>query len=79
MNNNKNNMERLAQEAGKAVGAKPDELKKAAESGDLNALLSKLSPQQAQQLRRVLSDEKAAKELLSSPQAQALMKSFGKK
>ncbi len=79
--NGKNNssVDKLAQKAGAAVGSPPEELKKAAQSGDLKKIMSKLTPQQSEQLRKVLADGEAAKRLLDSPQAQALIKSLSKK
>ena len=67
-----------AEKAAQALGASPDEMKKAASSGDVQALTSRLSPQQLQQLQKILSDESATKRLLATPQAQALLKSLRK-
>ena len=69
----------LTAKAGKAIGASPEEIKAAAQSGDIEKIKSKLTPAQSEQLSRLLSDENAAKRLLSSPQAQAILKSLQKK
>lgn len=69
----------LAGKAGKAIGASPEELKTAAQNGDIGKIMSKLTPQQSEQLSKLLSDEAAAKRLLSSPQAQAILKGLQKK
>lgn len=71
-------LDSLAGKAGAAVGASPEMVKKAAQSGDLSQIMAKLSPQQAQQLQSVLSDEAAIKRLLAAPQAQALLKGLKK-
>lgn len=74
MPNSGRNIDELAGKAGKALGASPDEVKKAAQSGDISKILEKLTPSQAAQVRRVLSDEEAAKKLLSTSLAQSLLK-----
>lgn len=57
-----------------------DKLKNAAKSGNIDEVLKNLSPEQATILNKVLSDKKAAEEILSSPQAAAIMKAlFGNK
>lgn len=75
-NNRQNAADELASKAGAALGASPEEVKNAAQSGDLRSIMSKLSPQQTEQLQKILSDEAAAKKLLATPQAQALLKSL---
>lgn len=56
-----------------------ERLAKALENGDMDAVINALSPDQAAMFQQLVSDKKAADELLSSPQAAALMKSlFGK-
>lgn len=71
MNNNLE--EKLAQQAAQALGTSGQQVKTAAENRDIDRLLSKLTPSQAQQVKSVLSNEDALKKLLSSPQAQALL------
>lgn len=57
-----------------------DKLKNAAKSGNIDEVLKNLSPDQATILNKVLSDKKATEEILSSPQAAAIMKAlFGNK
>ena len=57
-----------------------DKLKNAAKSGNIDEVLKNLSPDQASTLSKILSDKKAAEEILSSPQAAAIMKAlFGNK
>ena len=71
--NNINN-EELIKNAAKHLNTTPDELHKAIDKGKLQKTLSNLSPQQSEQLNRALSDQEYAKKILSTPQAQALMK-----
>lgn len=56
-----------------------DALTKAGEKGDMSAFLNKLSPDQSRKLQSILSDEAATKRLLSTPQAQMLLKKLLKK
>lgn len=84
MNNNKNFSEQqinnLLSEAEKVSGVDKTTLQSAAQGGDIDKLLSRLSPAQARSLQRILSDKNATKELLSTPQAQKLlMKIIGDK
>ncbi len=77
-NPNKNQLDNLANIASKHLGTSPDELKKAAQNGNVQNLLSNMSPMQAQQIQKILSDENAAKKLLSTPQAQELLRRLSK-
>lgn len=56
------------------LGKRPDELQQQAQSGNLQNLLSNMNPNDAAKLQQVLGDAEATKKLLSSPQAQALLK-----
>lgn len=56
-----------------------DALTKAGEKGDMSAFLNKLSPDQSRKLQSILSSEEATKRLLSTPQAQMLLKKLLKK
>ena len=51
-----------------------EQLESAAKSGSLAQFLGKLSPSQGAMLQHFLNDKEAAEKLLSSPQAQALIK-----
>ena len=84
MNNNKNFNEQqinnLLSEAEKVSGVDRNTLQSAAQGGDIDKMLSKLSPAQAKSLQKILSDKNATRELLSTPQAQKLlMKILGEK
>ena len=81
MNNSgrKNNIDKLANRAGTALGTSGEQVRAAAETGDIERLLSKLTPSQAQKVKNVLSTEAALKQLLSSPQAKAILGGDDKK
>lgn len=56
------------------MGSTPEALKQAAQNGDLNRVMGNMTGEQNQAMQKVLSDPEAAKKLLSTPQAQALLK-----
>lgn len=60
--------------------ASNENLKNAAKSGNIDEVLKNLTPDQASTLNKILSNKKATEEILSSPQAAAIMKAlFGNK
>jgi hypothetical protein len=69
-----NELEKLLSLAAERLGTTPEQLKAEASSGELSSLLTQLSPTDAQSLQRVLSDRDAAQKLLSSPEAQELLR-----
>ncbi len=73
-----NQLDNLVNTASKQLNTSPEELKNAAQNGNMQKLFSQMSPSQAQQLQKILSDENAAKKLLSTPQAQALLRGISK-
>lgn len=60
--------------AGGQLNMQPGEVRQAVESGKVDNLLGRLSADDANRVKEVLSDEKKTRELLSSPAAQALLK-----
>lgn len=62
----------LLEAAGKKLGTDPETLRRALESGDAGSLLGPAHADEG--LRRALSDPEAAKKLLGTPGAQALLK-----
>lgn len=77
---NKNNsceeLNNLLQTLSDRLGAKPEELKSAAQKGNINSVIKGLNPNDAEKIQRVLSDKDASRKILSSPQAQKLLKKF---
>ena len=61
------------------LGTTPDKLKSQLESGSTDKLLSSMDSKQAQMLKQALADKKTAEKILSSPQAQELMKKLSGK
>ena len=81
MNNNQKltpqQLQALAEKYSKGKSIDADALSKAINSNDINSFVqNNLSKEQSEKLSQVLNDEKALKELLNSPQAQKIMKSF---
>lgn len=76
MSNNENspNIENLLNTVSNRLGKTPDELQKATRSGDISNILNNLNAKDAEKIQNVLSDKDAANKILSSPQAQSLIK-----
>ena len=74
MANEANEMfERLSRE----LNMSASEMKSSCERGDTDALLKNVDSDKAKQVEAILADPERTKALLSSPEAQALMKLFG--
>jgi len=72
----KDKMDGLINMASGKIGAEPEALRRAAESGEIDKLLSKLSKKDSEKLQAVLMDKDAAEKLLSTPQARQLLEKF---
>ena len=70
----KEGLDRLARQTGGQLNMQPGEVRQAVESGKVDNLLGRLSADDANRVKEVLSDEKKTRELLNSPAAQALLK-----
>ena len=66
-------LELLLRQASKQLGVTPQQLKNAAQSGQLDSIISGMNAADADKFRKVLSDPNAANRMLSSPQAQKLL------
>ena len=66
-------LELLLRQASKQLGVTPQQLKNAAQSGQLDSIISGMNAGAADKFRKVLSDPNAANRMLSSPQAQKLL------
>lgn len=66
----------MLKEAEKKMGMTPDQIKKAIDSGDVSGIMKNLGKTDAQKVQKVLSNKDSAMKLLSTPQAQALLKKF---
>ena len=73
--NNPTDKEKLINELKKS-GIDADKLKNAAKKNDAEQIINSLRPEEAKRLNDLLKDRAATEKLLSSPQAQALLKMF---
>ncbi|MER2080388.1 MAG: hypothetical protein ABS876_02545 [Ruminococcus sp.] len=71
-------MNELLGQLSKKLNMSPDQVKSAAGRGDYDSLLQNTDCD-ASQVREILSDPEKTKQLLGSPQAQAIMKMLNKK
>lgn len=72
-------MQNLLKEASRQLGTDPATLSSQLRSGSLGNAMSKMSPNEKQMLSRALSDKENCRRVLSSPQAQALIRKLGGK
>ncbi len=70
---NKNQNDFLSMLSGK-LGKSPEEIKKSAQSGNLDYLTSNLSPEQQRKVKEVLSNPEQTKKIMENPQVQALIR-----
>lgn len=73
-NANNPNFENLLKSVSDKLGKTPEALKKATKSGNVENLLGDLNQNDAQKIQKILSDKNAANKILSTPQAQNLIK-----
>lgn len=64
----------LINQLSQRLNANSDDVKSALQKGNLDKVLKNMDPKQAQKISDILSDEQEAKKVLSTPQAQALIK-----
>ncbi len=72
-----NNTNKLFEELSQKLGVSGKQIENAAKNGSVNDVLKNMNSAQKQQVESILSDPEKTKEILNSPQAQALMKLFG--
>ena len=58
------------------LGTQPEQLKSSAQSGDLSKIIGNMNPNDASKIQKILNDKAVTEKLLSSPQAQELLKRF---
>lgn len=73
---NNEKIENLLENVSEKLGVDKEKLRKSAQNGDISQTLKNLNPKDAQKLQKVLSDKEATQKLLSTPQAQQLLKKF---
>lgn len=73
-NNAKNpNAESLLKSVANKLGKTPKELEKATKEGNIENLLGNLKQEDAQKIKKILSDKGMANKILATPQAQKLI------
>lgn len=70
----KEKLAHLLSDATDKLNISENAMREALDNGAYEKLISKLRPADAQKVAELLSDEKAARRLLATPQAQALLK-----
>lgn len=70
---------RLLTELSQRLGLSQSDMFRSARNGDLDGLLKNADKAQSKQIEEILKDPEKTRQLLSSPQAQALIKLFGNK
>lgn len=76
-NRNNNQLEKLLQVTAQRMGTTPEDLKTAAQNGDLSRMMGNMGAKESAAMQKVLTDPEAAKKLLSTPQAQKLLELLG--
>ncbi len=80
MNMNQKGMDILLNMVSKKVGSSPEELKSNIQQGNFNQLTQGMSQEESQKLMQALSNKEMTEKILSSPEAQEIMKKLsGKK
>ncbi len=70
----KEQIARLIKKLSERMGTPESEITSALQNANYGKLLNKMDPAQAAKFDAILSDEKAAKQFLNSPQAKAIIK-----
>ena len=73
MANENNNANNLLKSVANKLGKSPNELEKAAKEGTIENLLGNLKQDDAQKIKKILSDKSVANKILATPQAQKLI------
>lgn len=71
------NINKLISSLSKQLGVSENQIKNAAQNGDVNDILKNADSNQTDKIKSVLNDPEKTKEILNSPQAQALIKLLG--
>ena len=71
------NLDKLISNLSKQLGVSENQIKNAAKTGDVNDMLKNADSDQTDKIKSVLNDPEKTKEILNSPQAQALIKLLG--
>jgi len=71
-----NNANKLINELIKRLGISENQMQNAMKSGNIDDVLKNTDNSKAQQIQSILSDPEKTREIMNSPQAQALLKLF---
>ena len=71
------NINKLISSLSKQLGVSENQIKNAAQNGNVNDILKNADSNQTDKIKSVLNDPEKTKEILNSPQAQALIKLIG--
>ena len=71
------NINKLISSLSKQLGVSENQIKNAAQNGNVNDILKNADSNQTDKIKYVLNDPEKTKEILNSPQAQALIKLLG--
>lgn len=73
---NNNNINDLIKQASSKIGTDPAQLKQTIDSGKLDDLLKKMSPNDSKKFQEILNNPQMAQQMLNTPQAQMMIKKF---
>ena len=71
-----NTANKLINELTKRLGISENQMQNAMKSGNIDDVLKNTDNSKAQQIQSILNDPKKTREIMNSPQAQALLKLF---
>lgn len=72
--NNNNNTNKLLQDLSKRLGMSEDKIKSAVENGNMQEIVKNTDSESAEKINELLNNPAKRQQVLSSPQAQALLK-----
>ena len=79
MNMNQRNLDALLSMASKKFGTTPEELKKNLQSGNLSQFTQGMNENDSTKFQQAVSDKALAQKILSSPEAQDIMRKLSEK
>ena len=71
------NINKILENLSRQLGVSEDKLKSSAQRGNVQDILRNADQSQAKKIENILNDPEKTREILNSPQAQALLKMFG--
>lgn len=79
MNMSQKNLDALLSVASKQLGMTPDELKKNLSSGNMSGVTQKMGSDDGANLQRFMTDKNFAEKIMSTPEAQSILKKLSAK